>query len=211
MRFPKCDETALGIYPVVDRAEKLRPLYECGISTAQLRVKDMEGRVLEEEIVNAIEVSREFDVRLFVNDYWQLAIRHNAYGIHLGQEDIQEADIDAIYSVGLRLGISTHTPEEIDIALGFEPSYIAIGPVFVPISKELKYDTVGTQLLKRWAEAVDYPVVAIGGITIDNIEMVAKTKAASGIAMISGVLDEKGDISKAKTKALMEVFERYGI
>ena len=211
MRFPKCDETPLGIYPVVDRAEKLRPLYECGISTAQLRVKDMEGRALEEEIVNAIEVSREFDVRLFVNDYWQLAIRHNAYGIHLGQEDIQEADIDAIYSAGLRLGISTHTPEEIDIALGFEPSYIAIGPVFVPISKELKYDTVGTHLLKRWAEAVDYPVVAIGGITIDNIEMVAKTKAASGIAMISGVLDEIGNISKAKTKALMEVFERYGI
>ncbi len=210
MRFPKCDDTPLGIYPVVDRAEKLRPLYECGITTAQLRVKDMEGRALEEEIVNAIEVSRAFDVRLFVNDYWQLAIKHNAYGIHLGQEDIQESDIDAIYSAGLRLGISTHTPEEIDIALGFEPSYIAIGPVFVPISKELKYNTVGTQMLKRWAEAVDYPVVAIGGITIDNIEMVAKTKAASGIAMISGVLDEKGAISKPKTKALMEVFSRYG-
>ncbi len=210
MRFPKCDETPLGIYPVVDRAEKLRPLYECGISTAQLRVKDMEGEVLEEEIVEAIRVSRAFDARLFVNDYWQLAIKHNAYGIHLGQEDIQEADIDAIFEAGLRLGISTHTPEEIDIALGFEPSYIAIGPVFVPISKELKYDTVGTQLLKRWAEAVDYPVVAIGGITIDNIETVAKTKAASGIAMISGVLDEQGNISKAKTKALMEVFARYG-
>ena len=211
MKFPKCDDTPLGIYPVVDRAEKLRPLYECGITTAQLRVKDMEGEVLEEEIVEAIAVSRTFNARLFVNDYWQLAIKHNAYGIHLGQEDIQEADIDAIFEAGLRLGISTHTPEEIDIALGFEPSYIAIGPVFVPISKELKYDTVGTQLLKRWAEAVDYPVVAIGGITIDNIETVAKTKAASGIAMISGVLDEQGNISKAKTKALMEVFARYGI
>ncbi len=211
MRFPKCDDTPLGIYPVVDRAEKLRPLYECGITTAQLRVKDMEGEVLEEEIVEAIMVSRAFEARLFVNDYWQLAIKHNAYGIHLGQEDIQDADIDAIFEAGLRLGISTHTPEEIDIALGFEPSYIAIGPVFVPISKELKYDTVGTQLLKRWAEEVDYPVVAIGGITIDNIETVAKTKAASGIAMISGVLDEQGNISKAKTKALMEVFERHGI
>jgi len=211
MRFPKCDETPLGIYPVVDRSEKLRPLYECGITTAQLRVKELEGDALEAQIVQAIEVSEEFDARLFVNDYWQLAIQHGAYGIHLGQEDIQEADIDAIYEAGLRLGISTHTPEEIDIALGFEPSYIAIGPVFVPISKELKYDTVGTELLKRWAEAVDYPVVAIGGITIDNIESVAKTKAASGIAMISGVLDEEGNISKPKTKALIEVFQRYGI
>jgi len=211
MRFPKCDETPLGIYPVVDRAKKLRPLYECGITTAQLRVKDLEGGALEREIIEAIAVSREFDARLFVNDYWQLAIRHNAYGIHLGQEDIQKADIDAIYEAGLRLGISTHTPEEIDIALGFEPSYIAIGPVFVPISKALKYDTVGTELLKRWANAVSYPVVAIGGITIDNIESVAKMKAASGIAMISGVLDETGTVSKAKTEALMEVFEHYGI
>ncbi|SFV89982.1 Thiamin-phosphate pyrophosphorylase [hydrothermal vent metagenome] len=211
MRFLKCDERPLGIYPVVDRAEKLRPLYECGITTAQLRVKDLEGGALEREIVEAIAVSREFDVRLFVNDYWQLAIKHGAYGIHLGQEDIQKADIDAIYNAGLRLGISTHTPEEIDIALGFEPSYIAIGPVFVPISKELKYDTVGTELLKRWAEAVDYPVVAIGGITIDNIENVAKTKAASGIAMISGVLDEMGTVSKVKTEILMEVFKRYDI
>jgi len=210
MIFPTCNETPLGIYPVVDRSEKLRPLYECGITTAQLRVKDLEGTALEEEIVEAINVSRAFDARLFVNDYWQLAVKHSAYGIHLGQEDIREADIDAIYAAGIRLGISTHTTEEIDIALGFEPSYIAIGPVFVPISKELKYDTVGTQMLKAWAEQVDYPVVAIGGITIDNIEEVARTKAASGIAMISGVLEGKA-VSKEKTKRLIEAFETYGI
>jgi len=210
MKFPTCNETPLGIYPVVDRSEKLRPLYECGITTAQLRVKDLAGAALEEEIVEAINVSRAFDARLFVNDYWQLAVKHRAYGIHLGQEDIQEADIDAIYAAGIRLGISTHTPEEIDIALGFEPSYIAIGPVFVPISKELKYDTVGTQMLKAWAEQVDYPVVAIGGITIDNIEEVARSKVASGIAMISGVLEGKA-VSKEKTKRLIEVFETYGI
>ena len=210
MKFPTCNETPLGIYPVVDRSEKLRPLYECGITTAQLRIKDLAGAALEEEIVEAINVSRAFDARLFVNDYWQLAVKHRAYGIHLGQEDIQEADIDAIYAAGIRLGISTHTPEEIDIALGFEPSYIAIGPVFVPISKELKYDTVGTQMLKAWAEKVDYPVVAIGGITIDNIEEVARSKVASGIAMISGVLEGKA-VSKEKTKRLIEVFETYGI
>jgi len=208
MKFLKCDETPLGIYPVVDRTAKLKPLYECGITTAQLRVKDMDGKVLEQEIIEAIRVSEAFKARLFVNDHWQLAIRHRAYGIHLGQEDIWEADVAAIFDAGIRLGISTHTPEEIDIALGFEPSYIAIGPIFVPISKELKYDTVGIELLKTWAESVEYPVVAIGGITIDNIETVTRTKAASGIAMISGVL-EKDTVSKEKTRTLIEVYERY--
>lgn len=210
MKFLKCDETPLGIYPVVDRTAKLKPLYECGITTAQLRVKDMDGKALEQEIIEAIRISEEFKARLFVNDYWQLAIEHDAYGIHLGQEDIQEADVEAIFDAGIRLGISTHTPEEIDIALGFEPSYIAIGPVFVPISKELKYETVGIGLLKSWAQSVDYPVVAIGGITLENIKEVAQTKAANGIAMISGVL-EGNEVSREKTKALIEVFETYGV
>lgn len=209
MKFPKCDERPLGIYPVVDRSEKLIPLYECGITTAQLRVKDMEGKALELEIIEAIRVSEIFDARLFINDFWQFAIKHRAYGIHLGQEDIQEADVQAILEAGIRLGISTHTPREIDIALGFSPSYLAIGPVFEPISKELTYDPVGIALLKKWAESVSYPVVAIGGITIENIGEVAKAKAASGIAMISGVL-EGNTVSKARTKALIEVFEKYG-
>ncbi len=208
MRFPKCDDTPLGIYPIVDRTEKLRPLYDCGITTAQLRIKDMESKALEKEVAEAIALSKRYDIRFFLNDYWELALKYDAYGVHLGQEDIQEADIDAIFRAGLRLGISTHTPEEIDIALGFSPSYIAIGPIYVPISKPLKYDTVGTELLKRWAESVDYPVVAIGGITAENIEAVARTGAASGIAMISGVLE--GDtVSVKKTKALMEAFAKY--
>ncbi len=210
MTFPTCDETPIGIYPIVDRADKLPPLYECGITTAQLRVKDLEGEALDAEIIHAILASRDVDVRLFINDYWELAIKHKAYGVHLGQEDIQGADIAAIHAAGLRLGISTHTPEEIGIALGFRPSYIAIGPVFVPISKKLTYRTLGTDLLKRWAQAVDYPVVAIGGITQDTIKRVAQTHAVSGIAMISGVLE--GDaVSPAKTRALIEAVAPYGL
>jgi len=207
MKFPKCDETPLGIYPVVDRAYKLRPLYEVGITTAQLRTKDaFIGQELENEVIEAIAISEEFNARFFLNDFWELGIKHKAYGIHLGQEDIQEADVQAILDAGIRLGISSHTPKEIDIALGFEPSYLAIGPIYEPISKKLAYDTVGTEDLKCWAKNVDYPIVAIGGITIENIHHVVKTKAASGIAMISDVL-EGGEVSKARTLALMEVFK----
>jgi len=203
MKFPKCDETPLGLYPIVDRAHKLKPLYEVGVTTAQLRVKDMEGEALEAEVLEAIELSKAYNVRFFLNDYWQLAIKHGAYGVHLGQEDIQEADIEAIHHAGLRLGISSHTPKEIEIALGFEPSYLAIGPIFEPISKKMAYENVGIENLKRWSEYVDYPIVAIGGITQENIAMIAQTDAASGIAMISAVLDETGEVSKEKTEALI--------
>ncbi len=209
MKFKDCGNTPLGIYPVVDRAYKLRPLYEVGITTAQLRTKDkFTGQALENEVIEAIKISEEYNARFFLNDFWELGIKHKAYGIHLGQEDIQEADVQAILAAGIRLGISTHTPKEIDIALGFEPSYLAIGPIYEPISKKLTYDTVGTEDLTRWAKNVDYPIVAIGGITIDNIKDVAQTKAASGIAMISDVLEE-GEVSKSRTIALIEAFEKY--
>jgi len=207
MKFPKCDETPLGFYPIVDRTHKLKPLYEVGVTTAQLRVKNMEGEVLESEVAEAIELSKAYNVRFFLNDYWQLAIKYGAYGVHLGQEDIQEADIEAIHHAGLRLGISSHTPKEIEIALGFEPSYLAIGPIFEPISKKMAYENVGIENLKRWSEYVDYPIVAIGGITQENIAMIAQTDAASGIAMISAVLDENSEISKVKTKALISVLK----
>lgn len=207
MRFPDCvNDKPLGIYPVVDRADKLEPLYECGISTAQLRVKDLRGEALENEIIKAIKISQKYDVRLFINDYWELAIKNGAYGIHLGQEDILEANIEAIYNAGIRLGISTHTPKEIKIALNIQPSYVAIGPIFETTSKKMVYNPVGIEDLKNWAKVVDYPIVAIGGINSSNIRDVLETKTASGIAMISGVL-ENGKVSKSKTKELIEMFE----
>jgi len=208
MKFPKYDNTPLGIYPIVDRAYKLRPLYEVGITTAQLRTKDkFTGQELEEEVIEAIKISEEFNARFFLNDFWELGIKHKAYGIHLGQEDIQDADVQAILDAGIRLGISTHTPKEIDIALGFEPSYLAIGPIYEPISKKLVYDMVGITQLKKWAKHVSYPIVAIGGITIENIHHVVATRSASGIAMISDVLED-GEVSKERVKALKKVFEK---
>jgi len=167
-----------------------------------------QGDALEREIQEGIALSRRFDARFFVNDYWQLAVKHGAYGVHLGQEDIQEADIEAIHKAGLRLGISSHTPEEIRIALDFAPSYLAIGPIFTPIFKKMAYENVGIARLKAWAAYVDYPVVAIGGITQANIAEVARTGAASGIAMISAVLDEHGNISKEKTMALIDAYKK---
>jgi thiamine-phosphate diphosphorylase len=208
MKFLDCGIRPLGVYPVVDRAYKLTALYEAGITTAQLRVKDMAAEVLENEIKEAIDISSEYNSRLFINDFWELAIKYRAYGVHLGQEDIQEANVEAIYDAGLRLGISTHTTAEIDIALNFEPSYIAIGPIYETTSKKMVYDPVGLDALKRWATNVEYPVVAIAGINLENIDEVVKTGAANGVAMISGVLDEDGEVSPVKTEKLVDKFKR---
>jgi len=205
MRFNDCGETPLGLYPVVDDYKKLLPLYEEGITTAQLRIKNRAIDEIEDEIINAIDISNRFKVRLFINDYWELAIKHKAYGIHLGQEDIQEANIDAIYKAGIRLGISTHTTDEIKIALDIEPSYVAIGPIYETTSKKMVYNPVGIEDLKRWGSSVDYPIVAIGGIDIDNIKTVIDTNMADGIAMIGGVLSE-GEVDRDKTKSLLKCF-----
>jgi len=208
MKFKRCNQIPLGIYPVVNRVDKLLPLYEVGITTAQLRVKDMEGEALENEVIRAIEISEKFNARFFLNDFWELAIKHNAYGVHLGQEDIKDADVEAIFKADICLGISSHTPKEIDIALAFEPSYLAIGPIYETTSKQMVYNPVGLEDLKAWAKKLSYPIVAIGGINIDNIKGVALTKSASGIAMISDVLEE-GKVSKERTLALIEAFNQY--
>jgi len=209
MKFKTCNKTPLGIYPIVDRTDKLEPLYKCGITTSQLRVKDLEGDELEREIVEAIKISQKYNARLFINDYWQLAIKHNAYGIHLGQEDIVEADIRAIYDAGIRLGISTHTTDEIEIALGIEPSYVAIGPIYETQTKKMVYSPVGIPRLKEWAKMVDYPIVAIAGIKVHNIKEVLDSGAVDGVAMITGVLEDDDSVSDIKTRELVEAFNAY--
>ena len=199
MKFLNCGNTPLGAYPLVDRADKLEILFSLGITTAQLRVKDLKNEALEKEIIKAIEISNKYNARLFINDFWKLAIKHKAYGIHLGQEDLIDADLEAIHKANIRLGLSTHTTKEIEMALEIEPSYLAIGPIFETTSKIVNYDTVGIEELKKWSQNVPYPIVAIGGINLDNIQDIIEIPSVNGIAMISQFL-ENNNISLEKTK-----------
>ena len=98
----------LGLYPVVDSVEWIARLLEAGVTTLQLRIKDLPDEQVEEDIAAAIALGKRYHARLFINDYWQLAIKHGAYGVHLGQEDLDTADLAAIHHAGLRLGVSTH-------------------------------------------------------------------------------------------------------
>lgn len=206
MKFLNCGNTPLGLYPLVDRANKLETLFALGITTAQLRVKDLKEKALEEEIIKAIEISNKHKARLFINDFWELAIKHKAYGIHLGQEDLVDADLNAIHQANIRLGVSTHTTKEIEMALEIEPSYLAIGPIFETTSKVVTYDTVGIEELKKWSQNVPYPIVVIGGIDLDNIQQLIEIPTVDGIAMISAFL-EKNTISQKKSQNLLKLLE----
>jgi thiamine-phosphate pyrophosphorylase len=177
----------LGLYPVVDSVEWIERLLEAGVKTLQLRIKDKRDEEVESDVIAAIELGRRFDARLFINDYWQLAIKHQAYGVHLGQEDLETTDLSAIREAGLRLGVSTHDDMEIDVALAARPSYIALGHVFPTQTKQMPSAPQGlAQLARHIARLGDYPTVAIGGISLARAPAVLETGVGS-IAVVSAI------------------------
>ncbi|MBU0677118.1 MAG: thiamine phosphate synthase [Verrucomicrobia bacterium] len=186
--FPPCPFTPLRLYPIVDRAEWVRKLLPLGVSTIQLRAKDLEGEELEREVQQAIKYAREYDARLFINDAWELALKHGAYGVHIGQDDISRTGFGALASSGMRLGISTHSEKEIEVALWLNPSYVAIGTVFHTSSKKMNYGPLGLNEFTRLRAITPCPVVAIGGIHLGNAAEVFDA-GADACAVISEIRD----------------------
>jgi hydroxymethylpyrimidine kinase / phosphomethylpyrimidine kinase / thiamine-phosphate diphosphorylase len=184
--MPSCDTYCLGLYPVVDSIDWLEKLLPLGINTLQLRIKNLAAATVDTVIAKAVDLGRRYHARLFINDYWQQAIKHQAYGVHLGQEDIASADVEAIRNAGLRLGISTHSEFEFCYAATHRPSYLAIGSIFPTQTKEVV--EVGLANLYQWANILrhQFPLVAIGGITINNIDKVASSGVGS-MAVVSAI------------------------
>ncbi|AIJ09215.1 MULTISPECIES: thiamine phosphate synthase [Edwardsiella] len=177
----------LGLYPVVDSVEWIARLLEAGVRTLQLRIKDKAEGEVEDDVIAAIALGRRYSARLFINDYWRLAIKHRAYGVHLGQEDLTECDLAGIKRAGLRLGVSTHDDMEMDVALAVRPSYIALGHVFPTQTKQMPSAPQGlVQLARHIARLAGYPTVAIGGITLARIPEVLAT-GVGGVAVVSAI------------------------
>jgi thiamine-phosphate pyrophosphorylase len=177
----------LGLYPVVDSVEWIERLLEAGVRTIQLRIKDKVESDVEADIIAAIKLGYRYNARLFINDYWQLAIKHRAYGVHLGQEDMDVANLDAIRDAGLRLGLSTHDNMEMDRALAARPSYIALGHVFPTNTKQMPSAPQGLEQLAAHIKTLgDYPTVAIGGISLERVPAVLATGVGS-VAVVSAI------------------------
>lgn len=185
--FPSCDTDRLGLYPVVDSVEWLEKVLQQGVKTLQLRIKDKTPDQVVADITAAIELGKRYSARLFINDYWQLAIEHGAYGVHLGQEDMLTADLSAIKQAGLKLGLSTHGYYELLRAHALRPSYIALGHIYPTVTKEMPSKPQGLQRLQRYADLMqDYPLVAIGGISIDRAPQVVATGVGS-VAVVTAI------------------------
>ena len=195
----------LELYPVVDSVQWIEKLASWGVKTLQLRIKDQKGEALENSIKHAVTICKKHNIQFFVNDYWQLAIKYNAYGVHLGQEDIQTADFEAIRKSGVKIGISTHGETEFCIAKSIKPSYIAIGAIFPTNTK--KVQVVGLENLNTWVDILspNYPLCAIGGIGFESIETVLKSNVKS-VALVSAICAASDP--KMATKNLLAYFTK---
>ena len=180
----------IGFYPVVPTAAWVQRLLGWGVRTIQLRAKasDHSADALASEVRAAVEAGRTVTgAQVFINDHWQLALDAGAFGVHLGQEDLDTADLNALRAAGLRLGLSTHTPAELARAKAVQPSYLAIGPIYPTTLKVMPYEPVGLERLKAWVpHAAPYPVVAIGGISLQRMPGVMAC-GVDGVAVVSAI------------------------
>jgi thiamine-phosphate pyrophosphorylase len=153
-------------YPIFDSAAWLERALPLGVRLVQLRLKDMDDAALRAEIRAGLAIARQHGAALVVNDHWQIAIEEGADWLHLGQEDLDTADIPAIRRAGLKLGLSTHDHAELDRALALSPDYVALGPVYPTILKQMKWHQQGVARVTEWKRLVgDVPLCAIGGLT----------------------------------------------
>ncbi|MBQ4834254.1 thiamine phosphate synthase [Pseudoalteromonas sp. MMG010] len=185
--FAQCASKNLGLYAVVDSTQWLEKCLQQGVKTAQLRVKNHSYSEVEVLIEEAIALGKRYDAQVFINDYWQLAIKHGAYGVHLGQEDLATADLAEIKNAGLRLGISTHGFYEMLRAHNYRPSYMAFGAIYPTTTKDMSGQIQGLEKLKKFVPIMaEYTKVAIGGIDIARSREVAQTQVGA-VAVVSAI------------------------
>jgi len=164
-------------YLIVDHVAWLRRLLPCGVKLAQLRIKDAED--FSQQIAEARDLCKAHGAQLIVNDHWRLALDLGCDFVHLGQEDLASADLQAIKAGGLKLGISTHDEAELATALAAKPDYVALGPIFPTVLKKMPWAPQGFGKIALWREKSALPLVAIGGLTPERAQDCFKAGADS--------------------------------
>ncbi|MEJ8476726.1 thiamine phosphate synthase [Roseibium algae] len=176
-------------YLIVDDLQWLERLCPQGLRLAQLRIKHKSPSERLEAVSAALVTARAHSCTLVINDHWETAIETGADWLHLGQEDLDTADMVAIKRAGLKLGISTHTEAELDRALTFDPDYVALGPIFPARGKTVDYAPQGIARLTTWRERISCPLIAIGGIRLEHAAEIYAAGAHS-ICVITDVLND---------------------
>jgi len=174
-------------YPVVDSVAWVARLALLGVGTIQLRAKNLSNADALQTVKDALEVIKGTGAKLVVNDYWRAAIEAGAQHLHLGQEDLADADVPAIRAAGLTLGLSTHDDQELETALRVKPDYVALGPIFPTTLKSMRFAPQGIPRISEWKKRVgDIPLVAIGGIRLEQASEIFAAGADS-IAVVSDI------------------------
>ncbi len=173
-------------YPIFDHSDWLRRMLPLGVKLVQLRMKDQPDEVVRAEIATSRDLCKKHGAVLVVNDYWQAAIDAGCDWIHLGQEDLDDADLKAIQKAGLKLGVSTHDDDELERVLAMDPDYVALGPVYPTILKKMKWEQQGLPRVTEWKARVgDIPLVGIGGMSVERAPGVLE----AGADIVSVVTD----------------------
>jgi hydroxymethylpyrimidine kinase / phosphomethylpyrimidine kinase / thiamine-phosphate diphosphorylase len=208
LSFAPLSDADLGLYAVVDSADWVQRVLASGVKTVQLRIKSPELVDIRREVQLSVQYAKAAKAQLFINDHWQLAIEEGAYGVHLGQEDLHVADLQAIAQAGLRLGLSTHCYWEVCRAWSLQPSYIACGPMYATQSKDMPWQPQGTHNVAYWSALLPLPLVAIGGINVERASE-ARQAGAAGVAVISAITAaESSEVAiKALNQSLSQAIE----
>ena len=190
-------------YPIFDDVSWLERLLPLGVKLVQLRIKEKPEAHIRDQIIRAQKLCRKHQALLVVNDYWQIAIDLGCDWVHLGQEDLEIADVDAIRAAGIKLGLSTHDTEELDRALSVDPDYLALGPVYPTILKKMKWHQQGIEKISEWRSRIgDMPLVAIGGMSVER----APGAFEQGADIVSAVTDITLNADpEARVRAWLEV------
>lgn len=173
-------------YPIFDHPDWLARMLPLGVKLVQMRIKDLPADETRAALQRSKQLCDAAGAIMVVNDFWEMAIDLDCDWIHLGQEDLDDADMVAIRRAGLKIGISTHDEDELDRALAEQPDYVALGPVYPTILKKMKWVEQGLDRVQQWKNRIgDLPLVGIGGMTIDR----AAGVYAVGADIVSVVTD----------------------
>ena len=163
MRLPR-------VYPVVDSSQWIRRLLPLGVRLVQLRIKDRPAAEVKNEIRVAKALCARVGAQLIVNDHWQLAMAEECDFIHLGQGDLDSADVPALRKAGIRIGVSSHDRAELDRALALDPAYVALGPIYPTLLKVMPWPAQGLERIGEWKQRLGViPLVAIGGLNVERL------------------------------------------
>lgn len=185
-------------YPVVPDSGWVAKLVPIGTKLIQLRIKDRPGAEVHRQVREARAVCAAHGAQLIVNDYWQIAIDEGCDFVHLGQEDLLDADVKALRRAGIRIGVSTHDHAELEKGLAVDPDYVALGPIYPTKLKQMPWAPQGPARLGEWKKLVgDRPLVAIGGLTVDRA-LLCLESGADIVSVVGDIVNHADPVGQAR-------------